>query len=88
MRNIHKGDLFDSPDDTPQPKKIRRRLLDPTADDARLKRRVIGSRINKHGCWAYNAPGMPPPGPNFLLHATHLDGHDATILPKKNSKKK
>lgn len=88
MRNINNRALNDDADDAPQQNRTRRRVLDPALDDSRLKRRVIGSRINSSGCWAYNAPGMPPPGPDFLQHATDLDGLNMSVLPKKNAKNK
>ena len=79
MRNINNRALNDDADDAPQQNRTRRRVLDPALDDSRLKRRVIGSRINSSGCWAYNAPGMPPPGPDFLQHATDLDGLNMSV---------
>lgn len=70
--------------DTEKPK-LRRtiRLLD--VEEKNKHKRTLAATIGKNGMWPLNAPGMPPPGPDFLRAAQVLG--DQTEYTKGTSKK-
>lgn len=58
------------------------RMLDKEAQ--KRHKRMLSAQIGKRGLWPLNAPGMPPPGPDFLYAAEALG--DATEYVKATKK--
>lgn len=60
--------------------KRRRKIRNLAKESAKAHERYLLSRIGKNGAWPLNAPGMPPPGPDFLRMAQELG--DGTVYTK------
>lgn len=62
-----------------------RNVVNIDADSLRARRRRIFAAIGRNGMYPLDAPGMPPPGPDFLAHARALG--DSTVFKKQSGKK-
>lgn len=63
--------------ETPRVRRKIRRLED---EERKKHKRALYAAIGSSGTWPLNAPGMPPPGPNFLRVAASLG--DDTVVQK------
>jgi uracil-DNA glycosylase family 4 len=63
-------------------KKIRRKIRDLAKEEGKRHKRRLRALMGRNGMWPLNAPGMPPPGPNFLAHAEAI-GDDTVFNSKK-----
>lgn len=52
--------------------KLRRKIRLLEQEEKKKHKRVLSSAVGKSGMWPLNAPGMPPPGPDFLRAAAVL----------------
>lgn len=66
-------------------KKIRRKVRMLEDEEKKKHKRLVVGTVGKAGMWPLNAPGMPPPGPDFL-RAAELMG-DETQYVKGTAKK-
>ncbi len=58
---------------------VRRRVLDARRERLQAAQRDIDRFVGRDGMYPLNAPGMPPPGPNFLRQA-QSEPDDGTVL--------
>jgi uracil-DNA glycosylase family 4 len=52
--------------------KLRRKIRRLDQEEKKKHKRVLSASVGKAGMWPLNAPGMPPPGPDFLRAAQLL----------------
>jgi len=52
--------------------KLRRRIRMLEREERKKHKRLLNAVVGKSGMWPLNAPGMPPPGPDFLRVAQGL----------------
>lgn len=63
-----------------------RRRIRPLEQEKRKKHKRKLSSVGKSGAWPLNAPGMPPPGPDFLRVANALAENDSEYVPGTKNK--
>jgi len=61
--------------------KIRRKIRMLDQEERKRAKRQLHSLVGSSGLWPLDAPGMPPPGPDFLALAKNLG--DDTVYEKK-----
>ena len=59
---------------------MRRKVRKPEAEERRQHARVLARHVGRDGAWPLEAPGMPPPGPDFVRAAGLLGGDAAAWL--------
>lgn len=65
---------------------VRRKVRRVDEAPRRRHERLVAATVGRTGLWPLNAPGMPPPGPDFLAAARHL-GDDTVYDAKKRASK-
>lgn len=65
--------------------KLRRKIRILENEEKKKHKRLLHSTVGKNGMWPLNAPGMSPPGPDFLRVAHNLG--DTTDFAKATAKK-
>lgn len=64
---------------------IRRRVRSLESEQRKAHKRHLVTEVGRDGIWPLSAPGMPPPGPDFLIEANRLQEGDSEY--KKGTKK-
>lgn len=64
----------------PERRLVRRLVRRPSDEIDRKHQQMLAKFIGPTGMWPLNAPGMPPPGPNFMHAAASLDPNDTQYV--------